>query len=198
MSFRKLLLAGVAIASLSVTAFAHSDATGVVKERMEAMKSMGDAVKRIKPMMSGEATYDSKAIREAAQAIADKAGEAMTVKFPEGSTDHPSEVLPRTWEEWERFTALADELEMAAKGLGLAADNGLHGDEHMMNSESGMMGGNMMGGQSGMMSGMMMGDGSFPDSLTLEQIGQMPADGVFMMVMNTCSACHDSYRLKVD
>jgi len=167
----------------------------VVKERMDAMKSMGDAVKRIKPMMSGEAAYDEAAVREAAQAIAEEAGTAMTEKFPEGSTDHPSEVLPRTWDEWDRFTGLAEQLEVAANGLARAAGNGRHGDGHMMGDQSGMMGQGMMGGQSGMMGGgMMMGNGEFPEGMTASQIGQMPADGAFMMLTQTCSACHDHYR----
>lgn len=183
MTFKKLVLGGAAIVGLSAAAFAHSEATGVVKERMDAMKSMGEAIKRIRPMMSGEAAYDAAAVREAARVIAAEAGEAMTGKFPEGSTDHPSEVLPRTWEEWERFTQLADQLEMAAKGLALAAGNGLHGDGHMMSDTSGMMG-----------RGMMMGDGTMPGRMSVEHIGQMPADGAFMMVTQTCSACHDRYR----
>jgi len=200
MTFRQLVLGGAAIASLSAAAFAHSGATGVVKERMDAMKSMGDAIKRIKPMMSGEAGYDEAAVREAAQSIAAEAGKAMTGKFPEGSTEHPSETLPRTWEEWDRFTTLATQLETAARGLALASGNGLHGDGHMMSGQSGMMGGNMMGDSSGMMGGgmmgggMMMGDGAMPQGMTADQIGQMPADGAFMMVTQTCSACHDRYR----
>ena len=195
MTFKQLVLGGAAIASFSVTAFAHSGATGVVKERMDAMKTMGDAVKRIKPMMSGEAAYDEAAVREAAQAIAEEAGTAMTKKFPEGSTDHPSEVLPRTWDEWDRFTGLAEQLEVAANGLARAAGNGRHGDGHMMGDQSGMMGQDMMSGQSVMMGGgMMMGNGEFPEHMTASQIGQMPADGAFMMLTQTCSACHDHYR----
>jgi len=194
MKFGKLVLGGAAIMGLSAAAFAHSGATGAVKERMDALKSMGKAIKRIKPMMSGETDYDEAAVREAARVIATEAGEAMTGKFPEGSTDHPSETLPRTWEEWDRFTALADQLETAAEGLAMAADNGLHGDGHMMGGQSGMMGSNMMGDSSGMMGGgMMMGDG-----VSAEHIGQMPADGAFMMVTQTCSACHDRYRLDDD
>ena len=197
MTVRNMILGGAAIVGLSAAAFAHSGATGVVKERMDAMKSMGEAIKRIKPMMSGEAAYDEAAVREAAQSIAQEAGEAMTSKFPEGSTDDPSEVLPRTWEEWDRFAKLADQLEMAASGLAMAAGNGLHGDGHMMGDQSGMMGdtSGMMGGESGMMgSGMMMGNGGFPDGMTAEQIGQMPADGAFVMLTQTCSSCHDRYR----
>ncbi|MCZ0812501.1 MAG: c-type cytochrome [Pseudomonadota bacterium] len=199
MILRQLVLGGAAIAGLGAAAFAHSGATGVVKERMDAMKQMGEAIKRIKPMMSGEVAYDPAAVREAARAIAAESGDAMTRKFPEGTTDHPSETLPRTWEEWDRFASLAARLETAAEGLALAAGNGLHGADHMTGGQSDMMGGSMMGGQSGMMGGgMMMGDGTFPERMSAEHIGEMPADGAFMMVTQTCSACHDRYRLDDD
>jgi hypothetical protein len=64
----------------------------------------------------------------------------------------------------------------------LAADNGL------MMSGSGQ-GSGMMGGASMMGGGSMMG-GS-PDQT---QLSEMPADGVFMMLSQTCSACHTQFR----
>ena len=194
MTFRKLLLGGAAITGLTAAAFAHSGATGVVKQRMEAMKSMGEAVKRIRPMMAGEAAPDAAAIRRAARTIAAESGNAMLEKFPQGSMDDPTEALPRIWEEWGRFVAIADQLELAAKGLERAAGNGLTVDGHMMDSQSGMM-----GGQSGMMGGgMIMGGDGFPDGMTPERMGRMPVDRAFMMVTQTCSACHDRYRQEDD
>lgn len=185
---------GAALAGLSVTAMAHEGATGVVKERMDAMKSMGEAIKQIKPMMTGEAAYDAEAIRAAAEAIAAEAGGAMTGKFPEGSNAHPSEADPKLWDEWARFEEMAAHLEIAARGLALSAENGLHGDGHMMSGQSGMMGNSMMSGQSGMMGGSMMGMQGWHEGMTAEHIGQMPADAAFTMMSQTCSACHDSYR----
>ena len=45
------IVAAVLIAGTAVTAFAHSGATGIVKERMDAMLAMGKAVKTVAPMM---------------------------------------------------------------------------------------------------------------------------------------------------
>jgi cytochrome c556 len=208
--FYRTMVAGLVLTGLSVAALAHSGATGVVKERMDAMKAMGDAVKQIKPMMSGEAPYDSQTVRDAARVIDSHAGSAMTEKFPEGSTEAPSEALPVIWEEWSRFETLARQLSEAARGLEMAADNGLHGAGQMMGDGSGMMGdtGHMMGDGSGMMgdgsgmmgggmmsgqSGMMGGDGS-GGMMTAEDLGRMPADGVFVMMTQACSACHDRFR----
>lgn len=194
MTFRKLLLGGAAFVGLSAAAFAHSGATGVVKQRMEAMKSMGEAVKRIRPMMTGEATPDVAAIRDAARTIAAGSGNAISEKFPQGSMDHPTEALPRIWEEWGRFVALADQLELAARGLERAAGNGAQDDGQLTDSPSGMM-----GSQSGIMgSGTMMEGDGFPDDMTPERIGRMPVDRAFMMVTQTCSACHDGYRQESD
>lgn len=197
MTIRNLTLGGAITATLAVSAWAHSGASGVVKERMEMMESMGDAVKTIKPMMTGEATYDADAVRKAARTIAAQAGDDLTSLFPEGTDGAPSEALPTIWTERARFEDLADALEQAALGLERAADNGLHA------GQSGMMGG-MMGGQSGMMSGMMgeqspMMDGQtgmmgIGNTMSAEHIGQMPADGAFVMMTQVCSACHDRYR----
>jgi len=205
MTIRKLMLGGAMTAVLAVGAWAHSGATGVVKERMEAMKSMGAAVKALKPMMSGEAAYDVEAVRKAAREIAAQSGDNMTALFPDGSDDAPSEVLPTVWTDRERFEYLADALEQAALGLEQAADNGLHaGQSGMMGGQSGMMGqGGMMGGQSGMMGqGGMMGQsgmmGGQAGMMSADHIGQMPADGAFIMMTQVCSACHDRFREKDD
>jgi len=185
----KLMIAGLCATGLAAGAWAHSGAMGVVKERMDAMKAMGDAVKRIKPMMSGEAVYDAAAVQAAAHVIAEEAGAAMTGKFPEGSGGGVSEALPAVWSDRARFAALARDLEVTARGLEHAAQNGTHGAGHMSGDLSGMM-----GGTSGMMGGGMMGTDHMSGAMSVEHIGQMPADGAFVMMTQVCSACHDRFR----
>jgi cytochrome c556 len=185
----KLMIAGLCAAGLAAGAWAHSGAMGVVKERMDAMKAMGDAVKRIKPMMSGEAEYDAAAVQAAARVIAEEAGAAMTGKFPEGSGGGVSEALPAVWSDRARFEALARDLEVTARGLEHAAQNGTHGAGHMSGEMSGMM-----GGTSGMMGGGMMGTDHMSGAMSVERIGKMPADGAFVMMTQVCSACHDRFR----
>lgn len=195
MKYQQVMLGGLLAAGFAMSALAHSGATGVVKERMDAMKGMQEAVKRITPMVSGQATYDAGAVRSAAAEIAGHAGEAITSKFAEGTTGHPSEARPEIWSDWDQFQALADQLALTAQGLGLAAENGLHGAGGMMGGTTGMMGGNtsgMMGSGSGMMGGTM----PMAGTMTAEQIGQMPADGAFAMMTQTCSACHDRFRME--
>lgn len=181
--------------TLAAVALAHGGATGIVKERMDAMGEMRDAVKTISPMMSGEAEYDAEAVREAAETIQGHGGESLTEMFPEGTTDAPSEAKPAIWNDWERFTGLADQLETAATGLAEAVPNGVSdGGSADMGS---MMGdtSSMMGDTSSMMgSGGMSGGGM----MSAEQIAEMPANRAFAMTTQVCSSCHTAFRAEDD
>lgn len=101
------IVAAVLIAGTAVTAFAHSGATGIVKERMDAMLAMGKAVKTVAPMMRGETAYDAETVRDAARLFQQHAGESMTNLFPEGTGGMPSEAKDEVWTDWDRFAALA-------------------------------------------------------------------------------------------
>ena len=64
---------------------------------------------------------------------------------------------------------------------------------NMMGGGNMMSGGNMMG-SGGMMGGQgMMGNGMIA-ALRPEELAEMPAGGVFMMMGQTCSACHTKFR----
>ena len=162
---------------------AHSEATGVVKERMELMKTIGDATKSLADMMKGSVPYDADQVRDLAKIIEDHGGETLTGKFPKDSLDHPSEAVPDIWTEWDTFSRLADQMVSYAGALRMAAGN-----------PRGVNGGGMMMG-SGMMSqggGMMMG-GNGPSA---DHLATMPPDAAFMHVTQTCSACHQDLRKK--
>ena len=203
MKIQKIIDAGAIGLAFVAAAHAHGGATGIVKERMQAMEVMGDAVKTLAAMMSGETDYDAATVREKAVTIREHAGDAITRLFPEGSGGEPSEAKPGIWSDWEEFAALAMQLETYAEGLEQAAGNGLmHGGGapgagNMMGTGNGMMGSGsgMMGGGSGMMGGGMMGAVGAPNA---EALAAMPADGVFAMMTQTCSACHTKFRAEKD
>ena len=181
-----VVASGLAVASQSV--FAHGGATGVVKERMDGMGVMKEAMKVLTPMMRGQVEYDAAVVRERAEAISHHAGEALTRLFPEGSLDAPSEAKPEIWQDWAAFSAMADQLRVTAVGLAEASENGL-----MMAGETNAVGG-MMGGQgSSTMGSDMMGAGAGSGMMDL---AQMPADGVFTMMGQVCSACHTRFRIE--
>jgi cytochrome c556 len=186
------LVATILVAGTAVAALAHGGATGIVKERMDAMMAMGKAVKAVTPMMRGEMAYDPETLRSAARTFQQHSGEAMTTQFPEGTGGMPSMAKDEVWQEWEHFTALAEQLGTYARGLETAAGNGMGGGM----GASGMMGGGAMMGSGSMMGGGMMdgGDGM----MTAEAIGAMPADAAFNMTTQVCSACHARFRTEGD
>lgn len=103
-------------------ALAHGGATGIVKERMDAMTEISKNVKIVGQMLKGGAAYDPVEIERAAKAIAGHAGDAMTDLFPEGSLKSPSEASPAIWSEWPEFSDYAGNLQSSAQALeGLAA-----------------------------------------------------------------------------
>lgn len=200
-----LVAAAVAVSASGV--LAHGGATGVVKERMELMESMGDAVKALAAMFRGKEPYDAERVRRLAGSIEAHGAEAMTKLFPEGSLDHPSEALPAIWKEWPRFEALARDTASYAGALREAAGNPRppHGQAHGGMTGGAMTGGGMTGGGHGMMhggggmqggpmqgGGMMMGrSGAGP---TPEQLAGMPPDAAFMHLAESCGACHQDFR----
>lgn len=195
---RNISMVAIILAATSAIALAHTGATGIVKERMDAMSEMSKAVKEIAAMMRGEKAYDEKVVRAGAALIGKHSGDAMTGLFPKGSKHGASEAREEIWTNWEEFKSLSNRLELFAAGLSDAADNGLMADvaksgtgsSNMMGQST--MGGSMMGG-SMMGSSMMAERGHIPDP---EMLASMPADGVFNMLTQTCSACHTKYRLE--
>lgn len=198
----KSWVAAIAMTSAGLAALAHSGATGVVKERMDAMDEMGKAMKQLTPMMRGKTEYDPEVVRSAADTMIRHAGSQMTELFPEGSNGHPSEALDAIWENWEEFSALAEALRTRAEGLKLAADNGLAGPSDMPRGRHdgtghGMMGTgqSMMGASQGMMgTGQGIVRGTAGRMMTPEILAEMPVNAGFMAVTRTCSACHQKFR----
>ena len=181
-----IVVVAVSLTLVAVQVLAHGNATGIVKERMDAMKSMGDAMKAVTAMIRGEAPYDAARVRDLAAQIGSHGGDAMTKLFPENSLDKPTEALPTIWSDWDRFSALAERLSDYATALGAAAEN--------ERPPGGMAAGMMEGG--GMMSGnamMMSGDMPAP---TVEHLSGMPPDAAYLHLAQTCSDCHQDFRMK--
>jgi cytochrome c556 len=203
----KILTAVVLVFITSVSsqlAMAHGGATGIVKERMDLMDNMKDAVKQLKAIYKGDVEYNPETIRNAALVIRDHSGDAMSKLFPEGSLKGKSEAKPIIWQEWNRFKKLADDQEKVALGLYNAADNrGAISQGNMMGSDSmgqSMMGTGSMMGQTMMGSGSMMGNNKqMQQNMTdPKHLGTMPSEMVFRMLTDTCSSCHTRYRKESD
>ena len=119
----RLAVAALALVLVSGAALAHRDATGIVKQRMDAMTAMGDAMKALRAMMRGTRAYDAERVKGYAGAIARHAGEKMTALFPEGSLDHPTRAKSAIWTDWDRFAESARQLAMHADALAATASD---------------------------------------------------------------------------
>jgi len=113
----------VLVVTLSLTAFsqlyAHTGATGVVKERMENFKQSKASMKAIKSALRAG---DFDTISAEASSINIWANNLVD-HFPDGSNPPPSEALGRIWEEFEQFKDRAGAQVDASSQLLVAAEN---------------------------------------------------------------------------
>lgn len=113
---RKPILAGLFILA-GAAAFAHSGVRNqAVLARMEAMKSIGDAMKVLGGMAKGQSAFDAGAAQAAAARIARHAAETPAL-FDPRETDPKSEAKPEIWADFADFTAKAEALETVAADL---------------------------------------------------------------------------------
>jgi len=118
----------VAILAGTGVAVSHGGATGVVKERMEAMKDMGGRMKAMAAMVRGRAPFDAVAAKEASRAIAAHARDVPRL-FPKGSRHGPSEAVEKIWLEWPQFVAEAKTLEDRADAFGRLTGTAMSGTD---------------------------------------------------------------------
>lgn len=102
---------------LSAVVWAHSGATGIVKERMDLMDSLKTAMQTLKPYFQGKQVYDPQVVKNNAELIRDSAGEKMSRLFPENSLQKPSEALPEIWKDWSSFEKLSNDLQALSQAL---------------------------------------------------------------------------------
>lgn len=105
---------------ISVVA-AHEGATGIVKERMDAMTAMSQAMKAIGKFI--EANRDLAAIQDEAGHVRDIAAR-IPQWFPPGSTAKPTDALPTIWQRWPEFQARAAQLQQESTKLATVAASG--------------------------------------------------------------------------
>ncbi len=98
---------------------AHSGATGIVKERMDAMKAIGKAMKSLDGMAKGKIAYDGATVKAASETIQQHA-DAVDRLFPDtkhSRTSHVTEAAPAIWADKPAFLALAQKMADAAARL---------------------------------------------------------------------------------
>lgn len=106
------------------TAVAHPDATGIVKDRMDAMQSIAAAMKRTSGLIraaSGSGETGTSAIAVEARKIAAH-GNRIPVLFPAGSDGGVSDATPEIWTNADGFAQKSADMIAAANDLAAAAE----------------------------------------------------------------------------
>lgn len=104
----------------ATTALAHQGVKNrAVLARMNGMSAIAENIKVLGAMAKGKVAFDQEAARSAAEAIAQHAGEAPAL-FAAREDDPKSEARPVIWDDFEDFTAQAEELEEIASGLAVS------------------------------------------------------------------------------
>ena len=105
------------ISAIAGSAVAHQGATGVIAERMDAMDAISEANRTLVSIARGRTDFDLTAVQSAASVIAENAGQSLVDMFPEGSTSDVSEAKADIWQDFDRFSNLAMNLESTAQAL---------------------------------------------------------------------------------
>ena len=160
---------------------AAAAASGVVAERRETMKSFASAARTISDMFAGKQQYDSRRFKAAADLIGQKSGAALRAEFPAGSIGEGSRAKPEIFADWPQFALHADQLAMLADGLAKAADRSPREIGSDMRMKTGMpMGGTLLASRA--------------KPLTETEISSLPAEHVFHLMIEQCTACHAKFR----
>jgi len=121
MKIRTRTSAALAAILIPLVALAHEGATGIVKERMDAMEAMGRELTAMR--RSIDANRNLAGIAERAESIG-RTADRVPELFPPNSLTPPTTAKPAIWQEWNRFQSLAVQLRDAAGALGAAARTG--------------------------------------------------------------------------
>lgn len=117
------------------TALAHKGATGIVKQRMDAMSEMGDAMGVMADMVKAKRPFDVQDIKTSISSL-DQHSRMMLELFPntdESRLGMKTEALPVIWDEWERFVALSKQLEERIEAFRAITETGI--DEQTLRFE---------------------------------------------------------------
>lgn len=124
----KKMQAIVILAFSAGAAFAHSGATGIVKERMDAMKEIGSATKALAKLDWNDVGAARASAVSNSQVLQRHAADIVRM-FPPDSNTGPSEAIPAIWEKPDDFADLAKALETAAGAMIAAADTATKRDD---------------------------------------------------------------------
>lgn len=108
---------------LAMLLAAPAAADDVVSQRIDLMKSIGEAMKIMAPMFSEQAELQIDVVAAEATRLAQEAGRVLDL-FPAGSLTPPSRAQPEVWSFWPEFEKRANALQAHGADLAAAAQRG--------------------------------------------------------------------------
>ncbi len=175
-----LALTGLALMPMASAHEAHKHATGVVAERADLMKEVGEASKQIGDMMKGKTPFEPAVLRSNGAFIAKSGGSTLTALFPAGSQSSTSDALPAIWEDWPSFEDYADQMSKVAKALSATADwqGGLSATPPESKQVLGLA---------------PVAPAPLSDA-EIKALAAGPPSAAFEALVKTCNACHTAFR----
>ena len=185
-SVTKLATSGLSIAifatALSLPT-APNAAPGEVVQRQDAMKAMANAAKSINAMFKDTSPYDATAFKAAAEIIRVHSGPTLSALFNDSGATAGSKASSSIETDRQQFDKLAKDLGTYASALSVAADR---------NPDT-------LGPETRMQTGDAMGGGPLARKVDAERdAASMPAEHAFHMMLQTCTSCHATFRVKTD
>lgn len=117
MNLKTIVPLGLSFCLTATNAFAHGGVnTPEVLERMESMKTISEAMKRLSETSKGALAFDAEALNAALSTLSKEAAQVAPL-FETRADDPKSKALPAIWEDFEDFEAKADALLRAAQSL---------------------------------------------------------------------------------
>jgi cytochrome c556 len=164
-------LAAILVIAGAATLFAHTGATGIVKERMGYMADMGSAMKGIKANIEADTVPANEALLLAATMLSNHSGENLNRLFPEGSDHKPTRALPAVWTDKADFDAISNQLHENSLALAISATRFLEMDDSptLKHLDS---------------------DGK----ARVATLSKQPVRDLFKAIAGTCRSCHQRYR----
>ena len=89
---------------------AHEDSTGTVKERMQLMNNLGEAMKAFSLILRAQNNYNIESLSSIIRKIKDHSGEKLTKLFLEKSMDITSNADLSILDSWSDFSRIASNL----------------------------------------------------------------------------------------
>lgn len=121
--WRTAIAAPLAVLLSTGAVAARDGATGIVKQRMDAMDAMAAAVKAIGAALKSNGAIQREALARHAQTVADQ-GDRIVSLFPAGSGGGVSRAAPAIWNNEKLFADRADALVDAAIDFNSVAEDG--------------------------------------------------------------------------